>query len=280
MEVDYQGPVSPSTEAAAPEAASPAPEHDDSPLSVREAAREVTRKRKEAGDGEDHPVEEIKYQDGSKEAKTIKQAASDLSDYRKSKAQALLAEMTGEPAAEATETPEAAPEAETLPELTPEERAHDAERQKVAQERQEFEIARRTYQHAVTSIVAQAIGVNAEQYSDIRSEADLQRMAIHDPQRFARWQQTQDQLMAAQKQLLNLRRAATPCGPDFQKFAENKTECSRVYVANQKAPLALTAEAAETDCRLPGTATIGVSPLTPQVRPCTASARKPDLSQK
>src|SRR5438105_5775542 len=48
-----------------------------------------------------------------------------------------------------------------------------------------------------------------------------------------------------------------------------------LYVANQKAPLALTAEAAETDCRLPGTATIGVSPLTPQVRPCTTSARKP-----
>src|SRR5258705_11010743 len=37
-----------------------------------------------------------------------------------------------------------------------------------------------------------------------------------------------------------------------------------LYVANQKAPLVLTAEAAETDCRLPGTATIGVSPLTPR----------------
>src|SRR5664279_4891827 len=38
-----------------------------------------------------------------------------------------------------------------------------------------------------------------------------------------------------------------------------------LYVAHQKPPLAFTAEAAETDCRVPGTKIIGVCPFTPQV---------------
>ena len=44
------------------------------------------------------------------------------------------------------------------------------------------------------------------------------------------------------------------------------------YVANQKPPLALTAEAAEIDWRCPGRWMTGVLPLGAQVLPCTVSA--------
>ncbi len=53
-----------------------------------------------------------------------------------------------------------------------------------------------------------------------------------------------------------------------------------LYTANQNPPLLFTAEAALMLWRCPGTATTGVTPLTAHVRPCTASARKPDASQK
>ncbi|AGW95278.1 hypothetical protein N234_35040 [Ralstonia pickettii DTP0602] len=53
-----------------------------------------------------------------------------------------------------------------------------------------------------------------------------------------------------------------------------------LYVANQKPPRALTAEAAEIDWRWPGRSITGLCPLSAQVLPCTVSARNPDSSQK
>ncbi len=177
---------------------------------MHEAAREVTKRKEKTGELEGE-IDAPRYVDGDDREVTAKQAADDLAEYRrekaksqaddyKSKAKDLLAEMTGEPTQETTE--EASEEApEQLPELTAEEKAQHERQQKATEGLEQAQAAKRTFDHALKMFIAHAQGANLEQFSDIRSEADLMRVAAQDPARFQRWQQVQHQIMTAQQQL-------------------------------------------------------------------------------
>ena len=155
-------------------------------------------------------IDAPRYVDGDDREVTAKQAADDLAEYRrekaksqaddyKSKAKDLLAEMTGEPTQEHRGSIRGS--AEQLPELTAEEKAQHERQQKATEGLEQAQAAKRTFDHALKMFIAHAQGANLEQFSDIRSEADLMRVAAQDPARFQRWQQVQHQIMTAQQQL-------------------------------------------------------------------------------
>jgi hypothetical protein len=201
-------------------------EHSDASSAAKEWARRKRENQEATGIPDELPVDPIAYIDGRPADATVSadEAAKDLNTYRQQKAAALLAEMTGEaqpgdqqqqPPAEQQQVP--ADPANVLEQLMSQlpaetrqslEAQTNAYREQIAADQQRFaeewnaaQLARNNYILGLHALAANARGHNLQEFADIRTHADLQRVAQQDPARFQRFQQMNQELGQLQTEL-------------------------------------------------------------------------------
>jgi hypothetical protein len=188
------------------------------------AAKEVAFNRKRRGQEGDgsvlEPIVAVQYQDGRPldQEVSAKEAASDLSAYRREQAQRLLTELTGEAPAQPEAAPTPQPE---QPTFSSEQLEMAEQRQQTAQQWQAAQQASGDYQNLLTAGIASLMGQGLQEFADIKTQAVLAALAEKDPARFSRLMQADQQIRAVQGELARIRtQQAEAYTRAYQQFAE------------------------------------------------------------
>jgi hypothetical protein len=196
---------------------------EHSPHSAAKELAYTRQKRRQAqgGDGSDPQqfVDQPTYIDGRPPDQEVsaKEAAADLTRYRKDVAAKLLQELTDE---QAQPQPEAAPTPEPEPQYTPEQIEAAAAQQQIAQQWQAAQQASGDYQNLLTAGIAHLMGAGIQEFADIKTPADLSALAQRDAARFARFQQVDTQIRQVQNELGRIRQQqAETYTQNYQRFA-------------------------------------------------------------
>ena len=101
-------------------------------------------------------------------------------------------------------------------------------RKAIEAERQLAEQARQQYEAALPQLLETLQQQQGGQFADIKTMADVQRLATEDPYRFSQWQVHNMQVAAVQQQVQQVQQARQ--AEDAQKFAEFAREQDRLFV--------------------------------------------------
>lgn len=175
----------------------PAPEATDAPTytseagGIRDAAREVSDRRREEHGAEPEPHKvEVNDADVPEDGMTLREAAGGLSDYRRQLAEdrAALERALGISKEPQDGAPAAEPQATPAADDAARQRLQEAERAKqaAATERAQAEQARRLYAQSLQAHLQAVRSEILTEFPEIKSEADLMALAGKDPPKFAR----------------------------------------------------------------------------------------------
>jgi hypothetical protein len=189
------------------------------------AARELAFARRKRGLEADGSVPEkittVQYQDGRPFDQEVSaaEAARDLSAYRQATAAKLLEELTGQqPAPQPEATPAPQPE---LPQYSQAELEIAANRQQAQEQAQHAASAAQNYDALLQAQLHQMLGVAAGEFADLKTEADVQRLAQSDPQKFARFMDVDQRFRAVQAELGRIRQQqAETYAANYRQYAQ------------------------------------------------------------
>lgn len=200
--------------------------NDDGPISIREAAQALSKRREET---EKPPV--ARAPDGKFASQAEDTAPAVDTDAPAQEQPSVTDQQQDDPAPEPSIDPPRSwtkEEKEAFKALPPEHQQRIADRERAREveirrgqneaaeirkaaeaERQQAEQARQRYEHGLTNTLQALLSSADSEFADIKTHADVQKLVTDDPLRFIQWQAKQQQIQALQTHAMELQRART-----------------------------------------------------------------------